>query len=141
MIRSRCLSDGVGGAGGAGGVGGASLRVRAVSALLAAAGACFPALGSGSGENALLVIDPTNAASMYVGNYYKNARNIPDSNVLYLTASGASDYQQWVGSIQQAFLATLDQRAIADHIDYVVLAPSNQFYVPAAGLVNDTCSR
>jgi hypothetical protein len=97
------------------------------------------AWAGGGPENALLVIDPTNAVSMYVGNYYKNARGIPDSNVLYLTSSAGS-YQQWVTVNQAAFRDTLIQRGIEDHIDYVVVAPLSTFFVPAPGLVADGCS-
>src|SRR5262245_64722708 len=111
MVRSGCLGDG----------GGSRVAAMALCAGLAVSTA---AMASGGAENALLVIDPTNAASLYVGNYYKNARNIPDSNVLYLT-SGAASYQQWVNTDQQAFLGTLTQRVIDDHIDYVVIAPTS----------------
>jgi hypothetical protein len=110
------------------------------SGAAAALVASLPAYASGGAENALLVIDPSNAVSLYVGNYYKNARNIPDSNVLYLTPGAAANYQEWVNTNQAAFLATLQQRVISDHIDYVVIAPSSTFFVSAPGLVADTCS-
>ena len=46
-----------------------------------------PVWAGGGAENVLLLIDPLSADSKYVGNYYKQARNIPDRNVLYLTAA------------------------------------------------------
>jgi len=84
-----------------------------------------------SPENALVIIDPTDADSLYVGNHYKSARNIPDANVLYLRAA-AQDYATFVATIQAGFLGTLQQRGVQDHIDYVVLAPVNEFTVAAS---------
>jgi hypothetical protein len=88
------------------------------------------ALAGGTSENALLIIDPTDANSLYVGNYYKNARNLPDSNVLYMRAA-APGYSAFVSTIQAGFWGTLTQRGIRDHVDYVVLAPLNVFAVAA----------
>lgn len=76
---------------------------------------------------------------MYIGNYYKNARNIPDSNVLYMR-SAAPNYSAFTQTNLPAFLASLDQRGITDHADYAVLAPLDTFYVSAPGLVTDACS-
>src|SRR4051812_13178961 len=70
----------------------------------------------GTPENSVLVIDPTDAQSMYVGNYYKNARNIPDANVLYMR-SAASDYATFVSTNQAAFNGSITQRGISDHAD------------------------
>ena len=58
-------------------------------ALLAAAGlavgmAAGAVRAGGSPENVLIIINPANAESMYLGHYYQNARNIPASNVLYI---------------------------------------------------------
>ena len=110
--------------------------VIAAAGMACAAGAAF---GGGGPENALLVIDPGDPISVHVGNHYKHVRNIPDSNVFYVS-SAATNYQEWVNINQATFFATLEQRGIADHIDYVVVAPLNTFYVPASGLVTDGCS-
>lgn len=84
----------------------------------------------GSAENAMLIIDPTDPISMYVGNYYKNARNIPDANVVYMR-SAATSYNSFTSTVQAGFLGSLTQRNILDHIDYVVLAPLNSYSLPA----------
>ncbi len=86
-------------------------------------------LAAGSPENAVLIIDPSDPNSLHIGNYYKNARNIPDSNVLYLRSTAAS-YNTFVDTNQAAFQGEIDKRAIDDHTDYVVLAPLNQVKVP-----------
>lgn len=97
------------------------------------------ARAGGTPENAILIIDPTDATSMYVGNYYRNARNIPDTNVLYLRSASAS-YASFVATNQSAFIDTIAQRGLTDHADYAVLAPLDTFFVPASGLVSDGCS-
>jgi uncharacterized protein (TIGR03790 family) len=106
------------------------------AALVACAGGAW---AGGTAENALVIIDPTDRVSMQVGNAYIAARNIPAANVLYLR-SAAANYAEFVSGNQAAFLATLGQRGIGDHIDYVVLAPLNTFFVPAPGLIEDPCS-
>ena len=51
----------------------------------AALALCGPvALAGGGPESALLIINPADPVSMHLGNYYKNARGIPDSAVLYM---------------------------------------------------------
>lgn len=97
------------------------------------------ALAGGTPENVILIIDPTNATSMYVGNYYARARNIPASNILYLR-SYATSYAQFNERSLAGFQGTIDGRGLADHADYAVLSPSDFFYIPAPGLVTDTCS-
>jgi hypothetical protein len=104
-------------------------------AVLAAAGilvSSTQAFAGGSAENAILIIDPSNPTSMYVGNYYKNARNIPDTNVLYMS-SVATSYSAFTTTQQSAFAGSLVQRSVVDHADYVVIAPFGGFYIPYAG--------
>lgn len=111
-----------------------NLLLRA--AVLAAAAGVFmgatPAVAGGTPENAVLIIDPSDAVSMYVGNYYKNARNIPDTNVLYMNSS-ASSYSTFTTSNQSAFFGSILTRGITDHTDYVVIAPFNGFFVSYTG--------
>jgi hypothetical protein len=119
------------------------MRVAAIA--VAASGAFFAAasvFAAGTPENAVVIIDPSNSDSMYVGNYYKRARNIPDSNVLYMssTASTSPDYFTFVATNQAAFTGSLGQRGITDHADYVVLAPVQYYFVPVqSGLIPDNC--
>lgn len=97
-----------------------------------------PALAGGSAEHTLLIIDPTNADSMYIGNYYKHARGIPDANVVYM-APGAIDYPAFVATNQPALLGTMAHRQLTDHIDQIVIAATDVFYIDAPGLVADGC--
>src|SRR5690606_12159987 len=112
--------------------------LRAGAAALAALAGAAAALAGGTPENILLVIDPSRPESLYVGHYYKNARNIPDANVLYMDPDAAS-YAAFAAGQRVGFLGELVQRSLEDHIDYVVVAPGPSFYVSAPGLVSDGC--
>lgn len=76
---------------------------------------------------------------MYVGNYYKSARSIPDANVLYLS-SDAPNYVTFVDDQVASLLGTLENRDLWDHIDYVVLAPGVPYRISASNLITDGCS-
>jgi len=114
--------------------------VRGTVSLAALALAATLAHAGGSPENALLIINPGSAESMYLGNYYKNARNIPDRNILYIEP-GPDTYSEAAGlngSIDAVFGA-LRNRQITDHIDYIILASTPTSFLFAANLVNDGC--
>ncbi|MGE3106759.1 MAG: hypothetical protein AB7G11_13140 [Phycisphaerales bacterium] len=111
-----------------------SIASTTSAALLASASA----FAGGTPENAMLIIDPGNAQSMRIGNYYKNARNIPDSNVLYID-SAALNYPAFVATNRVAFNDALTNRGLADHLDYAVVAPLDAYYISAPGLVSDQC--
>lgn len=98
-----------------------------------------PALAGGSPERTLLIIDPANPTSLYLGNYYKHARNIPDSHVLYMQP-GAFDFQEFRDQNIPALLGTMAHREIADSVDFVVVSADDRFFISAPGLVNDGCS-
>ncbi len=98
-----------------------------------------PAHGGGSPERTLLIIDPSNPTSLYLGNYYKHARNIPDSHVLYMQP-GAFDFQEFRDQNIPALLGTMAHRGIDESVDVVVIAPDDRFFIVAPGLVNDACS-
>ena len=97
------------------------------------------ARAGGTPENVLLIVDPSNAESLYVANYYANARDIPAANVLYMSPTPAS-YAQFAGAPLDAFFGALENQHVADHIDYVVLPSGTSFYMNAGGLISDGCS-
>jgi hypothetical protein len=97
------------------------------------------ALAGGVGENAVLLIDPSDPVSMRVGNHYKAARLIPDANVIYYR-SDATGYIDFANRVAPTFLAALAQRGLDDHVDFVVLAPTAGYRIPASGLFTDNCS-
>ncbi len=97
------------------------------------------ASAGGTAENILLIINPTDPDSLYVGNYYKNARGIPDENVLYLS-SDSPNYGTFVNDQVAALLGTIDNRDLMDHIDYVVLAPGVPYRISASNLISDGCA-
>ncbi len=95
-----------------------------------------PAHAGGGPQNAVLIIDPGQPESLYLGNYYRAARQIPDRNVLYLRP-GATDYLTFARYNLDAVLGTMAHRGLEDHIDYVILAPGPTFFVSARNLVTD----
>lgn len=99
----------------------------------------LPVFGGGSAENALLLIDPTNPDSLHVGNYYRAARGIPGSNVLYMIPS-ATNFAQFAAVNAPAVRGTIENLRIDDHVDYIIAAAPPTFFVPAPGLVTDSCS-
>ncbi len=106
----------------------------ALSLLLTSA----PAFAGGTPENVLLVVDPAIAESLHVANYYKEARDVPDANVLYMLPNPGS-YAAFVASTLPAFEDAIETRGLGDHIDYVVIPPGGSFYLAASGMVSDMC--
>ncbi|MBL8760939.1 MAG: hypothetical protein JNL50_06500 [Phycisphaerae bacterium] len=106
--------------------------------LAAAATATASALAGGGAENLLIIIDPSNSDSMYVGNHYAMKRGVPASNILYLDPE-AANYAEFVNGNQPGFLGTLAGRAISDHIDFVLVTPGQNFFVNASGYCTDGC--
>ncbi|MCA8961602.1 MAG: hypothetical protein KDC38_13855, partial [Planctomycetes bacterium] len=105
-------------------------------------GVVFGATGihaGGSAENAVLLIDPSDPISVYVGHHYRVARGIPDCNVIYVDPRAAT-YDEHVDFQQRAVQGTLAARGIDAFVDYIVIAPIDDFYVvEPAGRVTDGC--
>ena len=98
-----------------------------------------PSLGGGGPENLLIIADPTDEFSIYAANYYRNARNVPPQNVLFIEP-GATDYTAFVDINLSALSGSIATRALDDHIDYILVMPSIDVYrVSAPGLVSDPC--
>lgn len=113
-------------------------RIHRLLCLCGAAALVGLARADSSPENALLVIDPLDAESLYVGNYYWHARTLAPNSILYLDPD-STDYATWVATIQPGFLGELRQRSIRSHIDHAIVTPGNNFYVNAPGLLSDMC--
>lgn len=96
------------------------------------------AWAGGVGENAVLLIDPSDPVSMRIGNHYKAARQIPDANVIYYR-SDATGYIDFANRVTPTFLAALAQRGLDDHVDFVILAPTAGYRIPSDGLFTDNC--
>jgi uncharacterized protein (TIGR03790 family) len=97
------------------------------------------AYAGGSPENALLIVDPTNPESLYVANYYRHKRDIPDANVIYMSPTPGS-YAQFTASTLDGFRGMLENLRIGDHVDYVLLPSGTNFYMSAPGLIGDQCA-
>ena len=111
---------------------GSSIKVTKVSNIINYVDdASFPPHG-GSPENTIVLIDPTLNVSKYIGNYYKNARKIPERNIIYMDPS-ATNYDNFNSTNIDGLLGTLSNLNISDHIDYIVIASvapnSAQYYM------------
>jgi hypothetical protein len=116
----------------------ASHPLRSWCASLLVAASAVLALAGGSPENVLLILDPASTESLYIGNYYKHARNVPDVNVLYFQPGNAS-FSAFAALNRHAVLGSLASRTIGDHIDYILVTPGASFYMAASGGVSDSC--
>lgn len=106
----------------------------ALTLLLAAAAA--PQSG---GERALLLVDPSSPDALQIANVYAAARSLPSGNVLFLDPD-APDYTALVASPLQGMLGEIQQRRLDASLDFVILAPSDQYRTDAQGLLSDQCS-
>lgn len=97
------------------------------------------AMGGGSADNVMLIVDPTDAESMYVANYYRAARGVPDENILYIKPH-TNGYATFAASNSIGFQGELLNRDVRDHVDYILLMPNPRYRLGAAGLVSDACS-
>ncbi len=114
-------------------------RFFSLTAWWTAAGCVAAALAGGTPERSLLLVDPTRPDAMYIANYYRAARDFPDNNVLYIDP-GASSYVSFVDENLDMLFGALAQRGLGDHIDFLILAPTDNYYIPAPGLISDSCS-
>lgn len=98
-----------------------------------------PVYAGGGPENLLIIADPTDEFSIYAANYYRDARNIPPQNVLFIEP-GATDYAEFVNINLSALTGSITTRGLDDHIDFILVMPSIDVYrVSAPGLVSDPC--
>lgn len=110
-----------------------------IATLLVVTSVAPQAVRAGGGpENVLLIIDPDNPDSVLVGNYYRHARRIPDRNVLFMEPASA-DFAAHVTTQLETLSSMLAHRGVADHIDYIVLAPTDRHMIAAPNLVSDAC--
>ncbi len=97
------------------------------------------ALAGGSAERVLVLVDPQRADALHVANHYVAVRGVPSRNVLYFDPA-ATDFEQFLTENRIALDAWLRAVGIADHIDYVVVAPCRTFFIAAPNRVNDACA-
>ncbi len=117
------------------------MKIRRLSPILAAAVSAILIPASSAqhgGERALLFVDPTSPDALHVANVYAAARAIPGENVLFLDPD-APTYASLVAGPLQGMLGEIGQRGRDASLDFVVLAPSDEYRTSSVGLVNDQC--
>ena len=112
-------------------------RLRSVSVvcslLLAAGAAC------GQAHEALVLVNPNSPESLYVSNYYADARGLPLSGLGYFDPA-ATGFNDFVTTRKPALLGTLANHRNRDSIDYVILTSDAPYRINASGFVSDQCS-
>jgi hypothetical protein len=112
-------------------------RLRSVSiatTLVLAAGTVF-----GQSHEALVLVNPNSAESLYVSNYYSGARGIPTSGLGYFDPA-ATGFNNFVAVCKPALLGTLANHRNRESIDYVILTSDAPYRINATGFVSDQCS-
>ena len=113
-------------------------------ALIAAALICLaatPARAAGAPENAAVVVNADSWASMTVANEYIHLRQIPPSNVIYLSGltsferMGVEDFRQ---QILRPVLKAIEERGLTDQIDYVLYSSDFPYDI---GVSDDVAKR
>ncbi len=112
------------------------LAVAAASALVLVSPT--PADGGGSGENVILLVDPSNPDALRLANHYRDARGVPEANLLYMSPDGET-FQELAANQIEGFVGTLAARGALDRASYVLVLPTSDFRVRAPGLVSDGC--
>jgi hypothetical protein len=112
---------------------------RTLLVLLLALVVATPVSGGATGDHAVLLVDPTDAESLYLANVYRDARQVPGLNILTMTPSTDGDYEDLAGRNVQAYIDTVLARGIDDHVDYVLLMPTAQYRIQARDLISDSC--
>jgi hypothetical protein len=100
-------------------------NILLLTSVIAALGVGRAMAGSG-GENMLLVVNPSDPASLQIANAYAAFRDIPAKNIVYITPP--SDYQNNGASISQAevmadyltpIAAAISARGLTNQINYI----------------------
>lgn len=93
----------------------------------------------GQAHEALLLVNPNNAQSLYVSNVYASARGLPGSGLAYFDPAPAN-FNDFVASRVPAVLGTIANHRNSDSVDYILLTPDAPYRISAPGLVSDACS-
>ncbi len=94
------------------------------------------ARAGGGAENLFLLVNATSESSKTIANHYLALRQIPPTNVLYLDWKGSreqTDIATFREQILQPALAAIDDRGLAEQIDYLVYSSDFPWSIDARG--------
>ncbi len=93
------------------------------------------ALHAGGGpENVILIVNQRSWASLTIANHFIAWRKLPPNNVIYLDWSGPIDeidLPTFLDQIVKPVFATIQERRLTDHIDYIVYSSDFPWTVDA----------
>ena len=105
----------------------------AAAAILASTG-----LARAQAHEALIIVNPNDAESLYVSNYYANARGVPSTGLTYFDPDPAG-YSDFIATRVPAVLGTIANHRNQESIDYLVLPAGTHYRMSASGFVSDGC--
>ncbi len=96
------------------------------------------AFAGGGPRNVLLVINRASESSRAIGNYYKNARNIPQSNICFITCTTEEvvSREDFETSIREPIRHFIVNNNLESRIDYIVVTKG----IPLIVRCDCTCS-
>lgn len=106
----------------------------AATALVASAG-----LARAQAHEALIIVNPNDAESLYSSNYYANARGVPSTGLTYFDPDPNS-YSDFIDTRVPAVLGSIANHRNQSSIDYLILPAGTHFRMNAPGFVSDGCS-
>jgi uncharacterized protein (TIGR03790 family) len=118
--------------------------VRVVSCIVGLSGPCvFNAGAGGSGLNVVVVMNRASLNSCALGNYYRERRQVPAGNVLYIHWAG--DNVTWsADEFRTNLLGPLERmisaNGLTNQADYVVLSMDIPYQVRNGSVINSTTS-
>ena len=105
----------------------------AAAAILASTG-----LARAQAHEALIIVNPNDAESLYVSNYYANARGVPSTGLTYFDPD-PTGYADFIATRVPAVLGTIANHRNQESIDYLVLPAGTHYRMSASGFVSDGC--
>jgi uncharacterized protein (TIGR03790 family) len=95
----------------------------------------------GSGLNTLVVINQNSSASIELGNYYSERRQVPPENVFRIAWAGGNiswDVTEFQTNLLQPLLEAIATRGLTNQIHYVVLSMDIPFQIFNGTVINST---
>jgi uncharacterized protein (TIGR03790 family) len=96
------------------------------------------ARAGGGPQNVLVVVNDNSAASLELGQYYQDARGIPERNVCHVstTTNYTLSPAAFSNEIEGPVRAHLEAQGLSNQIDYIVVSRDIPYQVGAAGSTN-----
>ena len=98
-------------------------------------GSLLPAMGGGGPYNVLVVVNDASGRSLELGQYYQDARNIPERNICHITTTTnySIDTAGFTNQIRQPVLDYISSAGLSGQVDCIVFSMDIPYRVYLAG--------